>query len=185
MTGMTELTTSAYFWSSDSSFSVTSNTYIHVETVSLFQGVFIRRHLKSEFCSYDLKDITGPGQALAWPAMTLRISQGQGKPLHDPEYRCLLLASPPHLLHPSLGPSVISFGPSKHRQQHYPLSCRQSWTFPNQFWRSYEGLLDHIIFLTGFGSLPHVRRYWGKYIGFGDKGYGLKFRFWQEITGGI
>ena len=67
MPGMTGSTTSAYFWSSDSSFNIPPNTYLHVEDVSLFQEVFIHRHLNSEFCSYNINDITGSGQAFAWP----------------------------------------------------------------------------------------------------------------------
>lgn len=61
MPGTTEVTTNAYFWSSDSSLNIPPNTYFCVEDMSLFQEVFIHIHLKSEFCSYDLNDITGPG----------------------------------------------------------------------------------------------------------------------------
>lgn len=112
---------------------VPPNTSLGVEEVFLFTHPW---HLNSE-------------------AITFMISQGQGKPLHNPEYRYLLL---PHLLNcyililvQVLFPLVY---PNTSNSTTPFLLSRIESCLTREFWRSYEGPLDHTIFLNGFHQYP-------------------------------
>ena len=93
--------------------------------------------------------------SLNFAAMTFMISQGQDKPLHNHEYRCLLL---PHLLTcyilvlaQVLFPLVP---PNTSNSTTLFLISRVESCLTREFWRSYEGSLDHTIFLNGFHQYP-------------------------------